>query len=75
MTNPQAMKTAAAAAYIGKSVSWLTKARMRGTGPVYMKLGGGVLYDANDLDAWMQAGRRTAIYDFNNDPARASASM
>jgi len=63
--------TPQAAAYIGKSASWLNKTRLTGTGPVYMKIGGGVLYDAADLDSWMAGKRRTAVYDFANDNVRA----
>lgn len=62
-----------AAAYIGKSASWLNKTRMSGVGPVYLKIGGGVRYMQSDLDAWLAGKRRTAIYDFANDNQRASA--
>ncbi|MEH7907465.1 helix-turn-helix domain-containing protein [Rhizobium ruizarguesonis] len=64
------MKTADAAAYIGKSASWLNKTRLTGVGPVYLKIGGGVLYDVEDLDVWLAGKRRTAVYDFANDNAR-----
>ncbi|WP_143541922.1 MULTISPECIES: helix-turn-helix domain-containing protein [unclassified Rhizobium] len=67
------MKTADAAAYIGKSASWLNKARLTGVGPVYLKIGGGVLYDVDDLDVWLAGKRRTAVYDFANDNARSAA--
>lgn len=64
------LKTKAAADYIGKSVSWLTKSRMSGAGPVYMKVGGGVLYSVTDLDSYLAGTRRTAVYDFANDNNR-----
>ncbi|MBX5010847.1 helix-turn-helix domain-containing protein [Rhizobium lentis] len=60
------MKTLEAATYIGKSASWLNKTRLNGTGPMYLKIGGGVLYDVSDLDRWLASKRRTAVYDFNN---------
>ncbi|QIA23107.1 helix-turn-helix domain-containing protein [Mesorhizobium sp. AA22] len=60
-----------AAARIGKSPSWLNKSRMTGDGPVYLKLGGSVRYALADLEAWLAAGRRTAVYDHANDNARA----
>lgn len=63
-----------AAAKIGKSPSWLNKSRMSGSGPVYLKLGGGVRYALADLDAWLSAQRRTAIYDHANDNKRARAA-
>lgn len=66
------LKTNEAATYIGKSASWLNKTRMTGTGPVYLKIGGGVRYDVTDLDAWLDGKRRTAVYDFANDNARAA---
>ncbi|MDW9583467.1 helix-turn-helix domain-containing protein [Sinorhizobium meliloti] len=68
------MTTIEAAAYIGKSASWLNKTRMSGTGPVYLKIGGGVRYDMTDLDAFLAGKRRTAIYDFANDNTRAALS-
>ncbi|WP_197716851.1 helix-turn-helix domain-containing protein [Mesorhizobium sp. DCY119] len=61
-----------AAAKIGKSASWLNKTRMSGTGPVYMKLGGSVRYALPDLEAWLAANRRTAVYDHANDNNRAA---
>ncbi|QIO42881.1 helix-turn-helix domain-containing protein [Rhizobium leguminosarum bv. trifolii] len=67
------MKTADAAAYIGKSASWLNKTRLTGVGPVYLKIGGGVLYDVDDLDVWLAGKRRTAVYDFANDNVRIAA--
>lgn len=63
-----------AAAHIGKSLSWLNKSRMTGSGPVYLKLGGSVRYAIEDLNAWLASNRRTAVYDFANDNARAMAA-
>lgn len=60
------LKNDDAAVYIGKSRSWLNKARMTGTGPIYMKNGGSVRYQVRDLDIWLEANRRSAIYNFNN---------
>lgn len=68
------MNTKEAAAYIRKSVSWLNKSRMTGTGPVYIKVGATVTYLTSDLDAWLNSFRRTAVYDFANDNERASAA-
>lgn len=65
------LTTSEAAAYIGKSASWLNKTRMNGSGPVYLKLGGSVRYSPSDLDAWIAAQRRTAVYDFANKGAVA----
>lgn len=62
--NPDLLCTEDAAILIGKSPSWLNKSRMSGTGPVYIKMGGGVRYRASDLEAWLTEQRRTAVYDF-----------
>jgi hypothetical protein len=68
------LNTKEAAAYIRKSVSWLNKSRMTGTGPVFVRNGGTVLYFSSDLDAWLNSSRRTAIYDHCNDNERARAA-
>jgi hypothetical protein len=65
--------TKEAAAYIRKSASWLNKTRLNGSGPVYLKVGATVLYLRSDLDAYLAGTRRTAIYDFCNDNAKAQA--
>ena len=64
--------TPQAAAYIGKSASWLNKTRLTGSGPVYLKIDGSVRYLLADLDAWLATKRRTAVYDFANDNVRAA---
>jgi predicted DNA-binding transcriptional regulator AlpA len=66
------LTTAEAAAYLSKSPSWLSKTRMTGSGPVYLKIGGAVRYLPSDLDDWLNGKRRTAIYDFANDNERAT---
>jgi len=66
------MNTREAAAYLRKSASWLNKTRLCGTGPVYLKVGGTVTYLREDLDAYLSAQRRTAVYDFANDNGRAA---
>jgi hypothetical protein len=65
--------TIEAALYIRKSASWLNKTRLTGTGPVYLKNGGSVLYLQSDLDAWLAGNRRTAVYAHANDNVRARA--
>ncbi|WP_315923482.1 helix-turn-helix domain-containing protein [Mesorhizobium sp. SP-1A] len=72
--NVSSLKSQEAADFLGVSVSWLNKSRMRGDGPVYLKLGGSVRYAIPDLEAWMAGQRRTAIYDFVNDNERARAA-
>jgi hypothetical protein len=61
-----------AAAYIRKSASWLHKTRLTGVGPVYLKVGGSVLYLRSDLDHWLAGTRRTGVYAHCNDNVRAA---
>lgn len=68
------LSTNEAAARIGKSPSWVNKSRMTGTGPVYLKIGAGVKYRPEDLDAWLEARRRTAVYAHANDESGARAA-
>jgi predicted DNA-binding transcriptional regulator AlpA len=52
-----------AAEYLGVAESTLAKWRMRGDPPAYRKLGRVVVYDQTDLDAWLDACRRTSTSD------------
>ena len=56
-----------AAEYLGVSVSTLSKRRVDGNGPKYLKLGRRVVYDTRDLDAWLDTRRRASTADA--DPA------
>ncbi len=47
-----------AAEYLGLSVSWLDKARLRGDGPVFLQIGSRVIYDEDDLDRFLAECRR-----------------
>ena len=44
-----------AAEYLGISVSTLSKRRVDGDGPKYLKLGRRVVYDTRDLDDWLNS--------------------
>jgi predicted DNA-binding transcriptional regulator AlpA len=44
-----------AAAFLRVSESWLAKARMRGDGPPYVKVGRCVRYPESSLVRWMRA--------------------
>ena len=57
-----------AAEYPGISVSTLSKRRVDGDGPKYLKLGRRVVYDTLDLDGWLDTRRRASTADV--DPAR-----
>ena len=44
-----------AAAMLNLSASWLAKARLKGDGPAYFKMGGAVRYSATVIQEWMKA--------------------
>jgi hypothetical protein len=61
---PNLLRTADAARYVGLSGSTLEKLRISGSGPVYQKAGTKiVVYRVDDLDAWLASGRRTSTSD------------
>jgi hypothetical protein len=60
---PRRLRTADAAAHLCVSRSFLEKARLRGDGPAFLKLGKTVVYDVTDLDRWADARRRTSTSD------------
>jgi predicted DNA-binding transcriptional regulator AlpA len=47
-----------AAAILRVSLSWLAKARMRGDGPAYVRVGRSVRYTEASLQQWMKARQR-----------------
>jgi predicted DNA-binding transcriptional regulator AlpA len=47
-----------ASQFLRLSVSWLAKARMRGDGPPYVKLGGSVRYREGELVSWLKSRAR-----------------
>jgi predicted DNA-binding transcriptional regulator AlpA len=63
MITPTRLSVTAASEYIGLSVSTLNKLRVFGGGPIFLKLGRRVAYDAADLDAWLTSKRRRSTSD------------
>jgi hypothetical protein len=58
------MRTSEAADFVGLSVSTLEKLRLTGNGPPFEKAGAKiVVYNPEDLDAWLTARRRTSTSD------------
>lgn len=57
------LSTSEAAEYLGLSESTLSKRRVFGGGPKYLKLGRRVVYDTRDLDKWLDAHRRSSTSD------------
>lgn len=49
-----------AAEFLGVSLSWLDKARISGLGPVFVTMGGRVLYDSRDLEAFIDSNRHSS---------------
>lgn len=60
---PRFLTTPEAARRVCLSHRTLEKHRCYGTGPVYRKLGGRVVYAIDELDAWVELGRRTSTSD------------
>lgn len=57
-THRAKLRTREAAAYCGSTESTFTKRRLTGGGPVYITIGRTVVYDPDDLDAWLAKHRR-----------------
>jgi predicted DNA-binding transcriptional regulator AlpA len=55
---PRLLRTDEAARLLGLSGRTLEKHRTYGTGPVYRKIGGRVVYALSDLQTWSDQGRR-----------------
>lgn len=63
---PRYLRTPEAARFLGVSGRTLEKHRTYGTGPLYSKIGGRVIYAVGDLQAWARRGARRAT----DDPGR-----
>jgi predicted DNA-binding transcriptional regulator AlpA len=48
----------------GISESRLAKLRLYGGGPRYIKLGRSIIYDSNDLDAWLDSLKRNSTSEY-----------
>lgn len=62
-TGRQKLRTKQAAEYCGSTESTFNKLRVTGNGPVYISLGRIVVYDPDDLDAWLTSNRRRSTSD------------
>jgi hypothetical protein len=60
------LKTPDAAVHLGLSARTLEKHRCYGTGPVFRKLGGRIVYAIDDLEAWAALGTRRSTSDPGN---------
>jgi predicted DNA-binding transcriptional regulator AlpA len=55
-----------AAHYMGLSISWMDKARSTGTGPKFIAIGGSIMYDQRDLDAFLDRHRYNSTSEYND---------
>lgn len=60
---PRYLRTQEAARFLGLSERTLEKHRTYGTGPIYRKLGGRVVYSVEDLQSWADRGVVTSTSD------------
>jgi hypothetical protein len=60
---PRYLRTIDAARLLAISPRTLEKHRVFGTGPVFRKLGGRVVYAVSDLEAWAEEGSRRSTSD------------
>jgi len=61
--SPRFLRTPDAAVHLGLSARTLEKHRCFGTGPVFRKLGGRIVYAVDDLNAWAELGVRRSTSD------------
>ena len=75
---PRFLRTPEAARLLGLSGRTLEKHRTYGTGPLYRKLGGLVVYTVADLEAWAARGAQASTSDLNAGaiaPAKRHAAV
>ena len=63
LSEPGALSTPLAADYVGLSPATLETMRIRGGGPLFVKLGRRVVYRRKHLDAWLDERKRTSTSD------------
>jgi excisionase family DNA binding protein len=66
-TKARNMTPAEAGVYVGVPEATLRQWRWRGEGPPYIKVGGRVQYDKDDLDKWMRS--RRVVPEFTREVA------
>lgn len=72
---PRFVRTHDAAAFLGLSGRTLEKHRCTGTGPVFRKLGGRVVYAIDDLEAWAADRARNSTSDPGQSQAKGAPSL
>jgi hypothetical protein len=69
------VSTAQLAEEIGNSESYWNKRRVYGDGPPFLKIGRRVLYDMDDVEAWLAQRRRRSTSDNGVPPRSASRTQ
>ena len=64
---PRFLSTNEAARFLCLSPRTLEKHRSHGTGPMYRKLGGRIVYSIDDLESWADKGLRSSTSDHSED--------
>jgi predicted DNA-binding transcriptional regulator AlpA len=73
---PRVLRTPDAALYVGLTASTLEKMRLTGVGPRFVRLGArAVGYARDDLDAFVDAGRRSSTSDPGTVPRRRGETV
>jgi hypothetical protein len=67
-TREHLLTTDEAADYCKLSPRTMAGHRVKGTGPIFLKLGSRVLYSIKDLDEWLAKCRRTSTSDPGDPP-------
>ncbi|MGX7873152.1 helix-turn-helix transcriptional regulator [Mesorhizobium sp. ORM6] len=73
LISPRYLRTDEAALFLGLSPRTLEKHRTYGTGPIYRKLGGRVVYAIVDLQQWADSGTVSSTSDPNSKTVRPAA--
>ncbi|RJT39795.1 DNA-binding protein [Mesorhizobium waimense] len=66
------LRTEHVARITGLSASTLTKLRLTGGGPRYIKLGRAVVYDPDDIEAWLASNRRSSTSAVKSEQKRGA---
>ncbi|MEX1036896.1 MAG: helix-turn-helix domain-containing protein [Sneathiella sp.] len=61
---PRRLRTRDAALYCGSTKSTFEKLRLYGDGPPYAKIGRVVVYDVEDLDAWIDSKKHRSTSEY-----------
>jgi hypothetical protein len=72
---PVYLSTTEAAHLLRLSPRTLEKHRLYGTGPLFRKIGGRVIYSAADLIAWAETGAKASTSDLRTGPGPAKRQL